>query len=117
MTLAQILLNPFFGEAYRDRILGMQSAYLIGYWPLNEASGTVCKDYSKATANFEKLSNITFESLGGDTFTSWTDRVSDGAIADAQGRLYVTDPEHSAIHVIDPDGALRTLVRDPRLRL
>jgi sugar lactone lactonase YvrE len=42
--------------------------------------------------------------------------VSDGIALDAQGRIYVTDPEHSALHRIDTEGVLQTLVRDPRLR-
>ena len=42
--------------------------------------------------------------------------ISDGLSTDDAGNVYVTDPEHSAIHRIAPDGALRTLVRDPRLR-
>lgn len=47
----------------------------------------------------------------------WTEKtISDGLTTDDQGRLYMTDPEHSAIHVISPDGTLRTLVRDARLR-
>jgi sugar lactone lactonase YvrE len=42
--------------------------------------------------------------------------ISDGLTTDDAGRIYMTDPEHSAIHVIRPDGTLRTLVRDARLR-
>jgi sugar lactone lactonase YvrE len=30
--------------------------------------------------------------------------------------VYITDPEHDAIHVLAPDGKLETLVRDARLR-
>ena len=47
----------------------------------------------------------------------WAEKtISDGLTTDDQGRIYVTDPEHSAVHVIAPDGTLRTLVRDARLR-
>ena len=42
--------------------------------------------------------------------------ISDGASSDDQGRVYLTDPEHSAIVVVEPDGRLRTLVKDARLR-
>jgi sugar lactone lactonase YvrE len=40
---------------------------------------------------------------------------SDGLESDAQGRLYVTDYEHNAIHRRRIDGAYETLARDPRL--
>lgn len=43
---------------------------------------------------------------------------SDGLIMDAAGRLYATDYEHNAIHVIDPDGPASdwsTLAYDPRM--
>lgn len=42
--------------------------------------------------------------------------ISDGLTTDDAGRVYVTDPERSAIHVLGPDGRLETLVRDERLR-
>jgi sugar lactone lactonase YvrE len=42
--------------------------------------------------------------------------ISDGLSTDDGGTIYVTDPEHSAIHTITPDGRFRTLVRDARLR-
>ena len=42
--------------------------------------------------------------------------ISDGMTTDDAGTIYLTDPEHSAIHTIPPDGQLRTLVRDARLR-
>ena len=43
--------------------------------------------------------------------------LSDGLSSDDAGRVYLTDPEHSAIVVVEPDGKrLRTLVKDPRLR-
>lgn len=42
--------------------------------------------------------------------------VSDGIAIDDEDRLYVSDPEHSAIVTREPDGTLRTLFRDPRLR-
>jgi sugar lactone lactonase YvrE len=42
--------------------------------------------------------------------------ISDGASSDDQGRIYLTDPEHSAVLALEPDRRLRTLVRDPKLR-
>jgi sugar lactone lactonase YvrE len=41
--------------------------------------------------------------------------VSDGLETDDQGRLYVTDGEHDAIHRRLPDGGWETVVHDPRL--
>jgi len=41
--------------------------------------------------------------------------VSDGLETDADGRLYVTDGEHNAIHRRLPDGSWETVVHDSRL--
>jgi sugar lactone lactonase YvrE len=41
--------------------------------------------------------------------------VSDGLETDDQGRLYVTDGEHDAVHRRLPDGSWETVVHDPRL--
>ena len=41
---------------------------------------------------------------------------SDGLARDQEGNIYITDPEHSAILVLDKDRKLRTLVKDERLR-
>ena len=41
--------------------------------------------------------------------------VSDGLETDDQGRLYVTDGEHDAIHRRTPTGEWETVVHDPRL--
>jgi len=41
---------------------------------------------------------------------------SDGLATDADGNIYITAPEHSAIMVLGPDKKLRTLVKDERLR-
>jgi sugar lactone lactonase YvrE len=40
---------------------------------------------------------------------------SDGLESDGQGRLYLTDYEHNAIHRMDADGRYETLVYDPRV--
>ena len=42
--------------------------------------------------------------------------MTDGMSADADGNLVLTDPGHDALQLLAPDGALTTLVRDPRLR-
>jgi sugar lactone lactonase YvrE len=42
--------------------------------------------------------------------------LTDGLTTDDEGNVYLSDMEHSAIHVVDRQGRLQTLVRDPRLR-
>lgn len=42
--------------------------------------------------------------------------LSDGLTMDVEGNVYITDPEHSAVLALGPDGTLRTLVKDARLR-
>lgn len=42
--------------------------------------------------------------------------LSDGLTTDDAGSIYVSDMEHSAVHRIDSDRKLTTIVRDPRLR-
>lgn len=41
---------------------------------------------------------------------------SDGITLDTAGNVYLTDVEHGAISILNPDRQLRTLVRDPRWR-
>lgn len=46
-----------------------------------------------------------------------TKSMSDGISIDSAGNLYITDPEHSAIHLVDPNTRyLQTLYRDTQLR-
>ena len=42
--------------------------------------------------------------------------MSDGLTSDSAGNIYISDPEHSAILRMSPDGRLTTLLRDSRLR-
>jgi sugar lactone lactonase YvrE len=42
--------------------------------------------------------------------------LSDGLSIDVDDRVYITDIEHSAVHRLDPDGTLSTVVRSPRIR-
>lgn len=42
--------------------------------------------------------------------------LSDGLSSDDAGTLYLSDPEHSAIVLLRPDGSLQTLVQSERLR-
>ena len=41
---------------------------------------------------------------------------SDGITTDLEDNVYLSDPDNSAIVVLQPDGRLRTLVKDPKLR-
>lgn len=40
---------------------------------------------------------------------------SDGLLGDAQGRLYLTDFEHNAIHRRNADGTMQLIAQDPQL--
>lgn len=42
--------------------------------------------------------------------------LSDGLSIDVEDRIYITDVEHGAVHRLDPDGALTTVVRSSRIR-
>jgi sugar lactone lactonase YvrE len=42
--------------------------------------------------------------------------MSDGITIDDADTIYVSDPEHSAVHTFDREGRIRTLLRDRRLR-
>ncbi len=42
--------------------------------------------------------------------------LSDGLTMDDEDNIYVSDMEHSAIHTLDRDGRLQTVLRDDRLR-
>jgi sugar lactone lactonase YvrE len=48
---------------------------------------------------------------------TWAEKtMSDGITMDTSGNLYLTDPEHSAIVRLKPDGTLETLMKDDTLR-
>ncbi|MEZ5650961.1 MAG: L-dopachrome tautomerase-related protein [Burkholderiaceae bacterium] len=42
--------------------------------------------------------------------------LNDGLSVDDEGRLFITDVEHQDIMARDPDGTLRTVIRDERIR-
>ena len=42
--------------------------------------------------------------------------LSDGLSADLVGNVYITDVEHGAIFIVDPEGRLSTLIQSPRIR-
>jgi len=81
----------YFGPVNGDRLFRVRSAALRDERLTPGALGAVVEDFARKT-------------------------ISDGLSTDDAGTIYMTDPEHSAIHTIAPDGKLRTLVRDARLR-
>jgi sugar lactone lactonase YvrE len=60
--------------------------------------------------------SLSREALGARVEAFTPKPISDGASSDEQGRIYLTDPEHSAVLALEPDRRLRTLVKDPKLR-
>ena len=57
------------------------------------------------------------EAALGATVEAFADKtLSDGLTTDDDGNVYLGDMEHSAIHRLQPDGRLQTLVSDERLR-
>jgi hypothetical protein len=57
-------------STYMDKVLSTQSGNLIGYWPMNEPSGTTAIDYS-AEANNGAYTGVTLGQIGiGDGLTS-----------------------------------------------
>jgi sugar lactone lactonase YvrE len=71
--------------------------------------------YRVRTADLNDTS-LSPEALGARVEAYAPKPISDGASSDDQGRIYLTDPEHSAVLAIEPDRRLRTLVKDPKLR-
>src|SRR5262249_56969977 len=60
--------------------------------------------------------SLSAEALGARVEAYAPKPISDGASSDDQGRIYLTDPEHSAVLAIEPDRRLRTLLKDAKLR-
>jgi len=71
--------------------------------------------YRVRTADLNDTS-LSPEALAGRVEPYAKKTISDGATSDDQGRIYLTDPEHSAVVTVEPDRTLRTVVKDPRLR-
>ena len=55
--------------SYTDKVLGIQSANLIAYWPLSETSGTTADNAEGTAARDGTYSNVT---LNSETFTDGT---------------------------------------------
>jgi sugar lactone lactonase YvrE len=71
--------------------------------------------YRIATADLEDES-LDAGALGDRVEDYGPKTLSDGLSMDLDGRIYITDMEHSAIHTLSPDRVLRTVVKDPKLR-
>jgi hypothetical protein len=68
--------------SYQKRVLSTRFDNLIAHWPLNEGSGIVANDLVGNTGvGVNAVTNGNFEALAS-PFDDWTNRVSDGAIAD-----------------------------------
>jgi sugar lactone lactonase YvrE len=68
-----------------------------------------------------KAAGLSDASLGDDELAgrveAFADKsLSDGITTDVEGNVYLSDMENSAIHIVTPEGELKTLVRDDRLR-
>jgi sugar lactone lactonase YvrE len=68
-----------------------------------------------------KAADLSDASLGDDELAgrveAFADKsLSDGITTDVEGNVYLSDMENSAIHIVTPEGELKTLVRDDRLR-
>jgi sugar lactone lactonase YvrE len=82
----------------------------LSYGPVT--GGTL---YRVRTADLNDTS-LSAEALGARVEAYAPKPISDGATSDDQGRIYLTDPEHSAVLAVEPDRRLRTLVKDAKLR-
>ena len=71
--------------------------------------------YRVRTADLNDTS-LSPEALGSRVEPYAAKTISDGGTSDDQGRVYLTDPEHSAVVEVEPDRTLHTIVKDPRLR-
>jgi sugar lactone lactonase YvrE len=84
--------NIYFGPVNGGRLYSVLAS------ELNADSGLSSADIAKIVEDYGPKPN------------------SDGLAADDQGTIYITDPEHSAILVLDKQKNLKTLVKDERLR-
>ena len=67
------------------------------------------------------VSDLNNEALSQQTLAEKVERfarksMSDGITTDDAGNIYITDLEHNAINLITPEGKLRTLLQDEKLR-
>lgn len=60
--------------------------------------------------------NLSDDQLAGKVERFADKTLSDGLTSDDQGNIYLSDMEHAAIHIIQPDGKIQTLLKDTRLR-
>jgi hypothetical protein len=70
------------GKSYQQKIKNLFGSSLIGYWPLNELTGSIAYDISGKTSNI--LTNGDFETAGAggaDVFGTWVETAGTGAIA------------------------------------
>ncbi len=68
-----------------------------------------------------RVRDLDDESLAAEALAARVERfaaktMSDGITTDGSGGIYLSDPEHSAVLRLAPDGTLETLLKDPVLR-
>ncbi len=81
----------YYGAVNGEKLYRIRAAYL-----------------TDSTIPFEKLSSFV------EVFSDKT--MSDGITTDLAGNIYISDMEHSAVHLIGQDRQLKTLIKDPAFR-
>jgi sugar lactone lactonase YvrE len=130
---ARRLLDGHFSvkpENYRLRVDGRDMTLLGGLITLRIGADSLAYDgkdvyfgpvnggrlYKVIGSEMNPDSGIPAEDIAGMVEEYGPKPNSDGLFKDAAGNIFITDPEHSAILVLDKDKKLRTLVKDERLR-
>jgi sugar lactone lactonase YvrE len=117
-------------ENYRLRVDGRDMSLLGGLITLRIGADSISYDgtdviygpvnggklYHVIATEMNADSGIPSENIAGMVEDYGPKPNSDGLARDQDGNIYITDPEHSAILVLDKDKKLRTLVKDERLR-
>ena len=117
-------------ENYRLRVDGRDMTLLGGLITLRIGADSIATDGSDVyygPVNGGRLYKVIMSEMSPDSGIPAADIAgmveeygpkpnSDGLITDPAGNIYITDPEHSAILVLDKEKKLRTLVKDERLR-
>jgi len=93
-----------------DSIALSRDAQWLYYAPLN--SETLYRIPTRSIINPE----LTEDELAGQVEVFAEKGMSDGITTDLEGNIYISDMENSAVHVIDQDRTLTTLLKDPAFR-
>lgn len=111
--------------------IGEDDFELLGLFSIYIAVDSIALDRSGqwlyyAAVNSEKLYRIKTEhlidpSLSEEALSSLVEpfadkTMSDGLTTDVEENIYISDMEHSAVHIIGPNRKLKTLLKDPKFR-